>query len=122
MWDACSESLITFDQDNQSRENCLAYIVENDVIQCCLLERLKQLHIEPRLNSKVKQFQYDENSIRIELQDEKAPLQIGLLVRFTISFVLFLQLAYFLILFDCRRWLSINYSKSGSYFDHEMEL
>jgi len=77
VWDACSESLIAFDQ---SEENSLAYIVENDVIQSCLLERLKQLNIEPRLNSKVKQFEYDENSIRIELQDEKINLRTGLLV------------------------------------------
>ena len=71
VWDACSESLIAFDQANQSEENSLAYIVENDVIQSCLLERLKQFNIEPRLNSKVEKFEYDENSIRIKLQDEK---------------------------------------------------
>jgi len=76
VWDACSESLIAFDQDNES----LAYIVENDVIQSCLLERLKQFNIELRLNSKVKQFQSDENSIRIQLQDEKLNLRTGLLI------------------------------------------
>ncbi len=78
VWDACSESLITFDQDN---ENSLAYIVENDVIQSSLLERLKQLNVEIRLNSKVKEFEYEQNSIRIKLQDEKINLQTGLLVR-----------------------------------------
>jgi len=78
VWDACSESLITFDQDN---ENSLAYIVENDVIQSSLLERLKQLNVEIRLNSKVKEFEYEQNSIRIKLQDERINLQTGLLVR-----------------------------------------
>jgi 2-polyprenyl-6-methoxyphenol hydroxylase-like FAD-dependent oxidoreductase len=80
VWDACSESLITFDQETQSNENSLAYIVENDVIQSCLLERLKQFNVELRLNSKVKEFEYDENSIRIKLQDEKINLRTGLLV------------------------------------------
>ncbi len=83
VWDACSESLITFDQDN---ENSLAYIVENDVIQSSLLERLKQLNVEIRLNSKVKEFEYEQNSIRIKLQDEKINLQTGLLVRCFFSF------------------------------------
>jgi len=61
-------------------ENSLAYIVENDVIQSCLLEQLKKFNIELRFNSKVKQFEYDENSIRIQLQDEKINLRSGLLV------------------------------------------
>ncbi len=78
VWDACSESLITFDRDNQ---DSLAYIVENDVIQSSLLERLKQFNIEIRLNSKVKEFEYEENSIRIKLQDDKINLRTGLLVR-----------------------------------------
>ena len=82
VWDACSESLITFDQANQTDENSLAYIVENDVVQSCLLERLKQFNVELRLNSKVKQFEYNENSIGIKLQDEKISLQTGLLVCF----------------------------------------
>lgn len=82
VWDACSESLITFDQENQSDDSSLAYIVENDVIQSCLLERLKEFHIEPRLNSKVKDFQYDENSIRIQLDNDKNDLRTGLLVCF----------------------------------------
>jgi hypothetical protein len=77
VWDACSESLIAFDQ---SEEDSLAYIVENDVIQSCLLERLKQFHIEPRLNSKVKQFEHEKNSIQVKLQDEKINLQTRLLV------------------------------------------
>ena len=81
VWDACSESLITFDRDNQSSEDSLAYIVENDVIQSSLLERLKQFNVEIRLNSKVKEFEYEENSIRIKLQDEKINLRTGLLVR-----------------------------------------
>ncbi len=81
VWDACSESLITFDRDNQSSEDSLAYIVENDVIQFSLLERLKQFNVEIRLNSKVKEFEYEENSIRIKLQDEKINLRTGLLVR-----------------------------------------
>jgi 2-polyprenyl-6-methoxyphenol hydroxylase-like FAD-dependent oxidoreductase len=80
VWDACSESLITFDQENPMDENSLAYIVENDVIQSCLLEQLKKFNIELRFNSKVKQFEYDENSIRIQLQDEKINLRTGLLV------------------------------------------
>jgi 2-polyprenyl-6-methoxyphenol hydroxylase-like FAD-dependent oxidoreductase len=78
VWDACSESLITFDRDNQ---DSLAYIVENDVIQSSLLERLKQFNVEIRLNSKVKEFEYEENSIRIKLQDDKINLRTGLLVR-----------------------------------------
>lgn len=77
VWDACSESLISFDQSN---DNSLAYIVENDVIQSCLLERLKQSHVEIRLNSKVKQFEYSENTIRIALDKEKVDLRTGLLV------------------------------------------
>jgi ubiquinone biosynthesis monooxygenase Coq6 len=77
VWDACSESLITFDRDNQ---DSLAYIVENDVIQSSLLERLKQFNIEIRLNSKVKEFEYEENSIRIKLQDDKINLRTGLLI------------------------------------------
>jgi 2-polyprenyl-6-methoxyphenol hydroxylase-like FAD-dependent oxidoreductase len=77
VWDACSESLIAFDQ---SEEDSLAYIVENDVIQSCLLERLKQFNVELRLNSKVKQFEYEQNSIRIKLQDENINLRTGLLV------------------------------------------
>ncbi len=80
VWDACSESLITFDQDNLLNENSLAYIVENDVIQACLLERLKEFNIELRLNSKVKQYENEENSIRIQLQDEKINLRTRLLV------------------------------------------
>ncbi|CAF3847007.1 unnamed protein product, partial [Rotaria sordida] len=54
--------------------------IENDVIQSCLLERLKQFHVEPRLNSKVKHFEYEENSIRIKLQDEKINLRTRLLI------------------------------------------
>jgi 2-polyprenyl-6-methoxyphenol hydroxylase-like FAD-dependent oxidoreductase len=77
VWDACSESLIAFDQ---SEEDSLAYIVENDVIQSCLLERLKQFNVELRLNSKDKQFEYEQNSIRIKLQDENINLRTGLLV------------------------------------------
>jgi len=81
VWDACSESLIAFDQENQSNDNFLAYIVENDVIQSCLLERLKQSNVDLRLNSKVKRFEYEDNrAIRIELQDEKINLRTGLLV------------------------------------------
>lgn len=80
VWDACSESLITFDQDTQTNEDSLAYIVENDVIQTCLLERLKDYNIELRLNSKVKQFQYEQNSIEINLQDDKQNLRTGLLI------------------------------------------
>ncbi len=80
VWDACSESLISFDQENPSEENSLAYIVENDVIQSCLLERLKQFNVELRLNSKVKQFEYEQHSIRIKLQDENINLRTGLLV------------------------------------------
>ena len=87
VWDACSESLITFDRENQSTENTLAYIVENDVIQSCLLERLKQSHVEIRLNSKVKQFEYNENTIRIALENEKIDLRTGLLVRIIYSFI-----------------------------------
>ncbi|CAF1223156.1 unnamed protein product [Adineta steineri] len=64
----------------QLEENSLAYIVENDVIQSCLLERLKQLNIEPRLSSKVKKFENEQNSIRILLQDEKINLRTGLLI------------------------------------------
>ncbi|CAF1216509.1 unnamed protein product [Adineta steineri] len=78
--DLFQKSLISFDQNDQSEENSLAYIVENDVIQSCLLERLKQLNIEPRLNSKVKKFENEENSIRILLQDEKINLRTGLLI------------------------------------------
>ncbi|CAF3941334.1 unnamed protein product [Rotaria sp. Silwood2] len=70
----------TFDQEHPSENDSLACIVENDVIQSCLLERLKQFHIEPRLNSKVKNFEYEENSIRIKLQDEKINLRTGLLI------------------------------------------
>lgn len=77
VWDACSESLITFDQES---EDSLAYIVENDVIQSCLLERLKDFNVELRLNSRVKQFQYAKDSIQIKLQDEKTSLQTGLLI------------------------------------------
>ena len=77
--------MITFDQSN---EDSLAYIVENDVIQSCLLERLKQSNVEIRLNSKVKEFEYEQNSIRIKLQDEKINLRTGLLVRFSMFFLL----------------------------------
>ena len=80
VWDACSDSLIAFDPSNQAGEDSLAYIVENDVIQACLLERLKQFNIELRLNSRVKKFEYNPNSIRVQLQDEKVNLQTGLLV------------------------------------------
>ena len=82
VWDACSESLISFDQANQMDEDSLAYIVENDVVLSCLLERLKQFNVELRLNSKVKQFEYNENSIGIQLQDEKISLRTGLLVKY----------------------------------------
>ena len=58
----------------------MAYIVENDVIQACLLERLKQLHMEPRLNSKVKQIQYDDTALHVQLQDETSTLRTKLLV------------------------------------------
>jgi 2-polyprenyl-6-methoxyphenol hydroxylase-like FAD-dependent oxidoreductase len=58
----------------------VAYIVENDVIQACLLERLKQLGIEPRLNSKVKQIQYDDTALHVQLQDETSNLRTKLLV------------------------------------------
>ena len=80
VWDACSESVISFDQANVNDENSLAYIVENDVIQSCLLERLKQLNVEPRLAAKVKEFQTDNNAIRVELQNQKIPLRTRLLV------------------------------------------
>lgn len=73
--------MISFDQANPFNEDSLAYIVENDVIQSCLLERLQQLQLEPRLNAKVKQFQSEENSIRIELQNDPVPLRTKLLVR-----------------------------------------
>ncbi|CAF1180487.1 unnamed protein product [Rotaria sordida] len=81
-WDLMKsiQSVIAFDQGHQSENNSLAYIVENDVIQSCLLERLKQFHVEPRLNSKVKHFEYEENSIRIKLQDEKINLRTRLLI------------------------------------------
>ncbi|CAF3485544.1 unnamed protein product [Rotaria socialis] len=49
-------------------------------MQSCLLERLKQFNIEPRLNSRVKSFENEENSIRIKLQDEKINLRTGLLI------------------------------------------
>ncbi len=87
VWDACSESLITFDQENQLNEDSLAYIVENDVIQSCLLERLKEFNIELRLNSNVKQFEYENNSIRIKLQDDKINLRTGLLVRLIFFYI-----------------------------------
>ena len=80
VWDACSESVISFDQANANDENSLAYIVENDVIQSCLLERLKQLDVEPRLAAKVKEFQSENNAIRVELQNQKVPLRTRLLV------------------------------------------
>ncbi|CAF4484836.1 unnamed protein product, partial [Rotaria magnacalcarata] len=35
---------------------------------------------EPRLNSRVKSFENEENSIRIKLQDEKINLRTGLLI------------------------------------------
>lgn len=82
VWDACSESLITFDQEYQSEINSLAYIVENDVIQSCLLERLKQLNIEPRLNSRVQSFESNDNAIHVKLQDQDINLRTGLLVCF----------------------------------------
>lgn len=72
--------MISFDQSNEMNENALAYIVENDVIQSCLIERLKQLNLEPRLCAKVKQYQTESNAIRIELQNEKVPLRTRLLV------------------------------------------
>lgn len=80
VWDACSESMIHFDQINSNDDNSLAFIVENDVIQSCLLERLKQLNVEPRLTSKVKEFRSETDGIRVELQNEKTPLQTKLLI------------------------------------------
>ncbi|CAF3390922.1 unnamed protein product [Rotaria sp. Silwood1] len=81
-WDLMKSihSVIAFDQEHQPDNDSLAYIVENDLIQSCLLDRLKQFNIEPRLNSKVKNFEYEENSIRIQLQDEKINLRTGLLI------------------------------------------
>ena len=118
VWDACSESLITFDQDNPSNDNSLAYIVENDVIQSCLLERLKQSHVEIRLNSKVKQFEYSENTIRIALDNEKIDLRTGLLVRSIHCRII--QREDFSI--DCSRWISIEYSRNGWNIEYSMEL
>lgn len=83
VWDACSNSLIAFDQDNRTEDNSLAYIVENDVIQSCLLERLKQFNVELRLKAKVKHLEHDSNAIRIQLQDSNVDLRTGLLVSVT---------------------------------------
>ena len=120
VWDACSESLISFDQATRSNEDSVAYIVENDVIQACLLERLKQFHIEPRLTSTVKQIQYDDTALHVQLQDETSNLRTKLLVeieRPSKSRFLFSDPCV-----DCCRWVSIENSRYGQYLDDEMEL
>jgi 2-polyprenyl-6-methoxyphenol hydroxylase-like FAD-dependent oxidoreductase len=72
--------LITFDPENQSNEESLAYIVENDVIQSCLLERLQQLNYRPQLNAKVKRIQSENSAIQIELINNPVPIRTRLLV------------------------------------------
>ena len=69
--------MITFDQ---STDDALAYIVENDLIQFALLERLKQIQFEPRLNSRVQRFELENNAIRLELQNQSVPIRTRLLV------------------------------------------
>lgn len=79
VWDACSESLITFDDQS------LAYIVENDLIQYGLMETLKKSKVDVRLNARVKRFETDSNGIQVQLSDESQPIRTKLLVRIKFS-------------------------------------
>ncbi|CAF1231499.1 unnamed protein product [Didymodactylos carnosus] len=68
-----AQSLISFDQSLNN--DPLAYIVENDVIQYAILERLKALNIQPLLNSKIKQFEYDkvnQNSVLLHFENRSS--------------------------------------------------
>lgn len=57
VWDSCSDSMITFNQD--SMEDDLAYIAENDVILTAIteqLEHLKDSNVEIRYQTNVKSY------------------------------------------------------------------
>jgi len=57
IWDSCSDSMIAFDQD--SMEQDLAYIAENDVILAAIadqLEKVKGENVEVKYKTKVKSY------------------------------------------------------------------
>lgn len=57
IWDSCSDSMIAFDQD--SMEQDLAYIAENDVILAAItdqLEKVKGENVEVKYETKVKSY------------------------------------------------------------------
>ncbi|XP_072555375.1 ubiquinone biosynthesis monooxygenase COQ6, mitochondrial [Paramormyrops kingsleyae] len=58
VWDACSDALITF--DNQDLGNEMAYIVENDVVVSSLTAQLESLagQVEVRYRSKVAKYSW----------------------------------------------------------------
>lgn len=74
VWDACSDSLITFSNDDMS--NPVAYIIENDLMLWALYERLNELsNVFVRYNSKIKDYilptSFDSNVPQAVLENDE---------------------------------------------------
>ena len=64
MWDSCSDSLITFSNDEIN--DSLAYIVENDLISSALVKEIEGMSdvATIRFNSKVKKYKLPKKAPR----------------------------------------------------------
>ena len=81
MWDACSDASISFRHENEAEDTNLAIIVENDLIQASLSEKIDKFsNLKVIYSNQIKDFKVNDQSVDLKLSDNinlKTKLLIG---------------------------------------------
>lgn len=81
VWDACSDACISFRHENEAEDTNLAIIVENDLIQASLSEKINKFNnLKVIYSSQIKDFKVSDQAVDLKLSDNvnvKTKLLIG---------------------------------------------
>ena len=81
VWDACSDASISFRHENEIDDTNLAIIVENDLIQASLADKIDKFsNLKVIYSNQLKDFKVNDQSVDLKLSDNislKTKLLIG---------------------------------------------